>query len=133
MKKIVFTLTLVVLIPFFASGCATIIKGYESRVELFLAADSLRVTTYYGEELTVYDEQFRSRSGVTGSKAIYLRSDRPHILQLTRNDKTKIVSLYPKLDPAWFVIDLLCGGVPILVDNSTGCWNYFDDIDASIK
>lgn len=112
------------------TGCATIIKGYESPVELYYAPDSLAVSTIKGENMPIRKIQYSQNNNVYYEKIIFLRSNETHVLRLTSKGKEKVVSVYPKLSPGWFLLDLVCGGFPVLIDLYTGAWLHFDDINA---
>lgn len=115
------------------TGCATIFKGYESHVELYLVPDSLRVFTLHGEEVPIRELEFTSTDIVSISKVIYLRSNQIHVLKLQKGDKQKIVSVYPKLSVGWLLLDIVSGGFPVFVDMYTGAWFHFDDVNAFIE
>jgi hypothetical protein len=125
------------IILFFAvisfTGCATIFKGYESHVELYLVPDSLRVFTLHGEEVPIHEMEFTSKNVVSISKVIYLRSNQIHVLRLQKGDKQKIVSLYPKLSAGWLLLDIVSGGFPLFIDMYTGAWFHFDDVNAFLE
>lgn len=132
MKRIICCISTSTLLLLF-SGCATIIKGYDSRVELYFASDSLRVYTMDGEELRIVPEVFYTQRGRVEEKVVYLRSDRPHSLKLQEGSRTKFVSVYPKLNAGWLILDMICGGLPFFVDIYTGNWNHFENINAMIE
>jgi len=115
------------------AGCATVFKGYESPVELYLVPDSLRVFTYYGEEVPIHEMEFTSNNVVRISKIIYLRSNQTHVLKLQKGEKQKIVSVYPKLSVGWLLLDMVMGGFPVFIDMYTGAWFHFDDVNAFIE
>ena len=35
---------------------------------------------------------------------------------------------YAKLNGWWFALDLICGGIPAVIDAMTENWNYYDPI-----
>lgn len=122
-----------IILPLIITGCATIIKGYESPVELYYVSDSLRVYTSYGEEIPIIQRRFVSAHLVQVKKLIFLRSDRTHILHLKSKGKEKIVTAYPKISAVWLGMDLVCGVFPVFIDMFTGSWHHFDDINAMVE
>jgi hypothetical protein len=129
------------------SGCATVFKGYMSEVEITTHfSDSLHVylkegaevtTSYKIQRVTEVDSGFpMARSAVkhtvdkidSTTKIIQLRSNRDQSIVLKGKDSEQQYMAYAKLGAGWFILDLVCGGVPIIVDAITGNWNYFDNI-----
>jgi hypothetical protein len=114
-------------------GCATIIKGYETPVELYLAPDSVQVYTISAVKIPVKKYHYTYAGVDRFDQFISLHSKSSHELRLVWRDKEKVVSVYPKLSIGWFVIDLLFGGFPLFIDMYTGAWHHFDDINAYIE
>ncbi len=129
------------------SGCATVFRGYEAEVNIHNPPDSLRVFTSDGLELPTYygktkkaivRDQEEGRPllvNVIDStyRTIRLRSNRDYILLLKSEDSDRRVPAYAKLNGWYFTLDLLCGGIPWIVDATTGCWNYYDIIEFGKK
>ena len=134
------------LLPFVCAvvltGCATVITGYTSRVDLHTSPDSLSVSTAEGVELprscermksiqvpinatTSYVSEAIDSSWVT----IHLRSNRDHVLIVKKGDRLHRIEVDAKLSGWWFALDLVCGGIPAVVDAITGNWNYFDAVE----
>jgi len=121
------------------SGCATIYKGYMSRVEIRNAPDSLRVFTSEGVELPVhywsdrikkvdeYGTKYVDQIDST-RRIIELRSNRDHVLILKDAHQERRIATYAKISTGWAILDFLCLGVPVFVDAITGNWNYFESI-----
>jgi hypothetical protein len=62
-------------------------------------------------------------------RSVQVRSNRDYILLLRVGNSEYRYPVYAKLSGWWFALDLVCGGVPIVVDGMTGNWNYYDPID----
>lgn len=138
MKNQYIYIAVVVLCSIVSINCATILKGYEDSVILTNAPDSIRVITHEGAELQVVDKIIRVPS-FPGSnkyvdappvKFVSLRTNREHTLHLKYQDKEKVVTVYPKIVFWWGIIDVLCGGFPIIIDIYTGSWNQFSEVEA---
>ena len=108
------------------SGCATVFSGYDAEIKIHHAPDSLRVFTSDGVELPVpsYKTKIDSVSSYT-----HVRSNRDYILFLKVGSSEYRYPVYAKLSGWWFALDLICGGVPMIVDALTGNWNYYDAIE----
>jgi hypothetical protein len=123
---------------FLSNGCATLFKGYEDKVDLIMADDSLRVYTIDGAELEIKTEQKRfvffntqnkeSKVDTTTNYFINLRTNDTQTLVLQKGNKKKIIETYPKIGSGWFLLDILTGGLPAIIDMYTGNWNYFENI-----
>jgi hypothetical protein len=142
MRTITFAVLTVML-----SGCATVFKGYMSEVEIkTYSSDSLHVylkegaevaTSYKLQHVSEVDSGFPMAKAVvthmvdkidSTAKIIQLRSNRDQALLLKGGATQQQYMAYAKLGAGWFILDLVCGGVPIIVDAITGNWNYFDNI-----
>lgn len=130
------------IIALFSSGCATVIKGYESEVVIHNVSDSLQVFTSHGVKLhtevgilekKVYSPKSKMAISYffddSTKKVISLRSNREHILFLKEGEKEYKLYIYPKLHVGWLALGVILGGLPAVVDGITGNWNDFDDID----
>jgi hypothetical protein len=135
-------LVLVAFCSLIISGCATFFSGYESELVIHNCPDSLRVFTSDGIELPKSFDQTREvriRGGEhlyllrdeidSTSCSVQLRSNKDYILLLHDGNKECRYPAYAKLNVWWFILDLVCGGVPIIVDGITGNWNYYDPIE----
>ncbi|HEX9657941.1 MAG TPA: hypothetical protein VGB89_13620 [Bacteroidota bacterium] len=134
----------VILISLFLQGCATVFKGYYDTVDLRNAPDDLRITTAGGLEVPIsrisktYSVNNR-RGDFTGRVIdttyvrISLRSNEDHILVLSSGGKEKRVQTFRKIGGGWIILNVLSGGVPLVIDAITGNWNFFDPIDASVE
>ncbi len=125
------------------SGCATVFSGYLDEVNIHHPPDSLRVftadglelPTYYGKTKTVLhaaignEEAYAANVVDSTYRTIRLRSNRDYVLLLKSEDGERRVPAYAKLDGWYFTLDLLCGGIPWIVDAMTGSWNYYDTIE----
>ncbi len=125
------------------SGCATVFSGYQDEVQIHHPPDSLRVFTtdglelpsYYGKTKTVViaakgKEQAHVTTVIDSTYlTIRLRSNRDYVLVLKSGEGEQRVPAYAKLNGWYFTLDLLCGGIPWIVDAMTGCWNYYDPIE----
>jgi hypothetical protein len=123
-------------------GCASVFSGYYGDLEVRNAPPDLTVQTTDGVQLPTrpWSEQVRqdSRSGdgvfydiqVDSSRAVVrLRRSADHVLILRSGAVERRVAVHRKLNPWWFVLDLLCGVAPAFYDAHTGNWNYFSPID----
>ena len=122
------------------AGCATVFKGYYSRVELNDAPDSLRVYTAEGVEIPVTKTVLRVQLETVPQKwvdkptsVIELRSKYDYVLVLRNQNQEKIVQVFGKIGGGWLVLSTVCFIVPAVVDGLTGNWNSYDAIDASFK
>jgi hypothetical protein len=133
--------SIIVLCAICLCGCATAFKGYKSNVYIWNAPSDLRVSTLDGVELPVAyrSERVGMRNAVTGEMKYYdslvtnvavieLYSKEDDILLLRYAGIEKRIKMHPKLCIWWFLLDTICGGFPIIVDATTGNWNYYDDI-----
>lgn len=118
----------------FASGCATVLRGYEETVPIKNPSDSLRIFTANGEEIPVIltNKRYLGKDGIVFGKEIRLRSDREHTLIIRSSYGEKKITVYPKLWFGWVALDLACGVIPSFYDAYTGCWNTFSEIDAAM-
>jgi len=137
LKKCVLPAFWVILIMYICSGCATVFKGYEDKIKLNGAPDSIKVFTKDGLEIPIRYENKRHYSYPQKAyvdslyKVIYLRSNKEHTLTLKYPGKEKKVELYPRLGGVWLTVDFLLGVVPAFIDGYTGNWNHFEDINVS--
>ena len=140
------TITFVV-VAFILSGCATVFKGYLSDVEISTPyPDSLHVYLKEGVQVSASYKILRVSEVDTAypmaripvmhwvdrldpkKEIIQLRSNKDQTLLIKSKTSQQKYVAYAKLGAGWFILDLICGGVPIIVDAVTGNWNYFDDI-----
>jgi hypothetical protein len=135
-------LVLVAICSLVISGCATVFSGYTSELVIHNVPDSLRVLTSDGVKLAKSFDQTRlvrigdRRDGGfhiqeetdSTSCSVQLRSNRDYVLLLQDGNKENRYPAYAKLNGWWFALDLVCGGIPIIVDGITGNWNYYDPI-----
>jgi hypothetical protein len=117
------------------SGCATIIKGYEDRVDLIDAPDDIQVYSEEGVELPVsvkmtrvFNDETKKYQDQELNKVVFLRSNQRHILILKSGDKEKVISVYPKIGAGWLIVDIITGVVPAIIDAYTGNWSHFEPI-----
>jgi len=125
------------------SGCATVFSGYNAEVEIHKAPNNLRVYTTDGIELpspyyktkTVkvhvenHDYYKNVEQADSTSSYVQVRSNRDYVLLIKVDSAEYRYPLYAKLSGWWFALDLVCGGVPMIVDALTGNWNYYDAIE----
>jgi hypothetical protein len=123
-------------------GCASVFSGYYVDVELRNAPPPLDVRTIDGVPIPsrVYSESVKPENLVT-SREVYvtrfdssravirLRRNADHVLIVRSGDVERRVAVYRKLNPWWFILDLLCGGLPAFYDAYTGNWNYFSPVE----
>ncbi len=137
MKNRIVVIIIVIMVSLIFTNCATIIKGYEDRVVLANAPDSIKVFTNEGIEIPVisrtnlvetYKGSYTYRDVTV--KEIRLRNNKEYVLHLKYYDKEKIVSLYPKIGFGWAILDFVCGILPSFYDAYTGSWNRFPEIDS---
>lgn len=65
----------------------------------------------------------------TNKKYIQLRSKNEYILVIRKAQSENRIEVSPKLNVWWFLLDLVCGGFPVIIDGATGNWNYFETIE----
>ncbi|MGD1045632.1 MAG: hypothetical protein ABR936_09945 [Bacteroidota bacterium] len=130
-----------ILISILISGCATVFSGYTAEVEIHNAPKNLSVYIADGVELPspyyktktvsvhvknlIYDDIEKVDST---SLYVQVRSNRDYVLLLKVDSTEYRYPVYAKLSGWWFALDLICGGVPMIVDALTGNWNYYDAI-----
>lgn len=123
------------------SGCATLIEGYKSDLDIINPPPELRVSTLEGVELPIIPKMGRIgvRDSITGNMkyierplggiaSIQLRSNKEYVLILKYGSVEKRVEVNPKLNLAWFLLDFVCGIFPVIPDAATGNWNYFEPL-----
>ena len=136
-KKTVQYLVLFTFIVLAFGGCATILSGYEDRVDLVNAPDNIKVYSKDGVELPISSRTVKGYSTESHSfevkkiKSINLRTNKEYVLRLKADDKEKLIEVYPKLSAGWFIFDLLTGSLPAFIDAYTGNWNSFSPINVS--
>jgi hypothetical protein len=124
------------------SGCATVFSGYNAEIRIHNAPDSLRVFTTDGVELTApyyktktikvhtVKHEYESIEKVDSTTSYtQVRSNRDYVLLLKVSNAEYRYPAYAKLSGWWFALDLICGGIPLIVDDLTGNWNYYDAIE----
>ena len=125
-------------------GCATIIKGYHSKV--YVATDrsnaqiDLKVINEDGTEIPILVE--KSSYSVTKwnpetnkqdtfyDRKLYinLKSQETHKLTIQKNGISTQVVFYPKVGIGWVILDIVTGVFPLVIDLYTGNLNHFDDL-----
>jgi hypothetical protein len=129
-------LLIAVLFSISLTSCATILKGYEDRVDLENAPEDIRVFSKDGIEIPVSSRDARTYSEeqkkfvMVKIKTISLRTNKEHVLLLKSGDKEKRVEIYPKLGAGWLMLDIITGGFPAVIDMHTGNWNHFNSISS---
>lgn len=114
MKKIVFTITLIVAEVFLFTGCATL-----------LAPDThpLSINSEpHGAEVYVNG----NRMGITPLE-LDLKADKSYNIEFRKEGFepiTKVVNT--KVGGGWVILDVLTGFVPVIIDAATGSWNVLD-------
>ena len=137
-------LTLILLSCFLFSSCATVIKGYHSKV--IIAKDrsdrqsNIQIQSDQGIEIPVLADssQYAVSSLDTETQKwetyfyrtlyIYLKSNETHKLTINKNGVSTKTIFYPKVGIGWVTLDILTGVFPLVIDLYTGNLNYFDDL-----
>lgn len=123
------------LIAFLFTGCATILNGYEDRVDLINAPDDIKIYSKEGVEIPISNRTTKKYSEESKKyeekeiKTIKLRTNKEHILLIKVNNKEKLVEVYPRIQGTWFVLDIITGIFPAFIDAYTGNWNGFQPIN----
>ncbi|QQS36069.1 MAG: hypothetical protein IPM56_17810 [Ignavibacteriales bacterium] len=118
------------------SGCATVLSGYEDKVDLVNAPEDIKVYSDEGIEIPTSSRTVRQFSEETKKyenieiKTINLRKNKDHILILKSNNNEKKVEIYPKIVGTWLILDFITGIFPVFLDAYTGSWNSFQPINA---
>jgi hypothetical protein len=130
------------------SGCATIMKGYESKVYIKTDLKLKKVSDQNNQILnfnTIHKKKYEKRlnpetnknevtSKIVGTKyELKLKSGKEHYLILETENGKKTVYLYPKISFGWAFVDIITGILPGIIDAYTGNWTHFDDIDIPTK
>jgi hypothetical protein len=124
------------LITFLFSGCATVLSGYEDKVDLVNAPDDIKVYSNEGIEIPTSTRTVRQFSKETKKyknkeiKTIDLRANKDHILILKSKNNERKVEVYPKIVGTWLILDFITGIFPVFIDAYTGSWNSFQPINA---
>lgn len=141
--KFISSLFLILSINFILNGCATILKGYESTVQIENAPNIDKVTDQNNHIVpleiilnkrhkNILDPESKEIVTHTVFDTSYcglrLKSGNEYWLNFYMNGKTKVIHLYPKVDIGWVFLDLITGIFPSFIDAYTGSWNYYDDI-----
>ncbi len=129
------------LIALCLSGCATVIEGYKSDLEIINPPSDLQVSTIEGVHLPLIPKTGRVavRDSVTrnmkyidrplnSAATIQLRSNKEYVLVLKYGSIEKRIEVSPKLNVLYFLLDVICGVLPVIPDAATGNWNYFEPI-----
>jgi len=140
MGKVILVI-LSVLIVSLGSGCATVFSGYQTNVDIKNLPDSLHVNTTEGLELpTKYtheiDNPVHESSGIvyhneivdSTYRTVQLRGNRDYVLIFKSKNTEYHYAAYAKINGWWLTLDIICGGVPFIIDAITGNWNYYDSI-----
>ncbi len=119
------------------AGCATIMNGYYTDVELKSPPKDLRVFTKDNVELPLKTKSERVESpekqGRYTSKTLtFVRLDRASdgVLILRWDGNERRVQAEKSMTQAWAILDFVCAIVPTIVDATTGCWNRFEPLEA---
>lgn len=144
MKRSFNYLILVISITAF-NGCATIFKGYEEDLVITNAPDSIQVMTMEGVNLPVSNKTVKAQKfnqttyskietfdkELKGIKLVRLPSKKNYVLVISANGQERKIQITPKLGLGWFLLDVVCLGLPVIPDMITGNWNYYDPINFS--
>lgn len=135
MQRKIFHLLCTAVFVFLFSGCATVFKGYEDKVDLVNAPDGLQIFNKNGIEIPIHDKIKRTYSYTQNKyvdtcygKAIYLRPDKDQLLTLKYKGKEQLIEICPRVGGGWLVLDAI-SIIPIFIDAYTGSWNHFRPID----
>lgn len=122
------------LFVFLFSGCATVFKGYEDKVDLVNAPEGLQIFNKEGIEIPIHDKIGRTYSytqkkyvDTCYGKTIFLRQDKDQLLTLKYKGKEQIIERYPRIGGGWCIMDAICV-IPLFIDAYTGNWNHFEPI-----
>ncbi len=137
MRKIMFRFLIpIVIVIFLFGGCATVLRGYEDRVDLVNAPGDIKVYSNEGIEIPISSRTVRQFSEESKKyenkeiKTISLRTNKNHILVLKSNDNERKVEVYPRIVGTWLILDFLTGIFPVFIDAYTGSWNSFQPINS---
>jgi len=135
---------LILSVVFLTSGCATLLKGYFSELEIKNARQKLKIADEKDIEIAikreyafkyklVYDsleshsQIQRDTLGIISTHAL-LRSDKDYCLTFTYAAEQQKMIVYKKISFWWAFFDVLCGGFPVFIDAYTGAWHYYDPV-----
>ena len=137
-------LSLILLSCFLFSSCATILKGYYSRV--VIAKDrsdlplNIQIQNDQGFEIPVCIDSskyaFSRLNTETQQQETYfkrtlyvqLKSNQFHNLTINIGGVSTRKIFYPKVGIGWVILDTITGVFPLVIDLYTGNLNYFDDL-----
>jgi hypothetical protein len=137
--------SIIVILALLTAGCATVLRGYEERVDLVNAPDDIKVFSDNGVEIQLSSREIRKsnqgreiKTWQEGTwkyefqeiKSVSLRRNKEHFLILKSGDREKKVEVYPKITGTWLILDFITGIFPIFIDAYTGNWNHFESINA---
>jgi hypothetical protein len=134
-----------VLLSFFLTGCATLIKGYYDEVPVLNYHEGMTITNHYGERIVVHDKirtnavanpyaaaQKNVDTLIVG-KIIMLATSENHVLKINDGVKEKTVTARRQVGLGWLFLDTVLGVYPMIVDAYTGCWHKFEHIDLAVQ
>lgn len=115
MKKTFVTLTSILLVISFAlSGCATILKGSSDKVDF--SSEPTGAKIYVNGSLM----------GTTPT-TLKLESKKTYTIEFKQPGfETKTITLTNSVGAGYLVLDILFGLVPVIVDAGTGAWFTLD-------
>lgn len=117
MKK--FLIILAVSFVFLPVGCASILKGSTEKVNFGSTPSEAKV--YINGTLM----------GTTPFE-LNLKSNQSYTIEFRKEGfESKTVVVNNKLGAGWLILDLLLGGIPVIVDAITGDWMYLDQTNVN--
>jgi hypothetical protein len=126
------------------SSCATVFKGYHSRVDVAMDRSDLQIDLQVHNEdgtkipvlvdrtsyaVTKWNSETNKQETFYRRKLyIELKSQDTHMLTVKKNGISTRAVLYPKVGIGWVILDIVTGVFPLVIDLYTGNLNYFDDL-----
>ena len=113
MKKHIAILVMITLV-FSLGGCATIFKGNSSPLKVNSDPENAKIFVN-GEYV-----------GRTPLK-IHLKGDKHYTIEFRKEGFEPVVRrVHSRIGAGWIVLDIICGGMPVVVDALTGAWYHLD-------
>lgn len=118
---------------FLLTGCATILRGYEQKVDVLNRTPDTKIYTTDNIEVPIqaklnYRLNKEEKRYVVADTTYYIVLHQAHrqILTVSANGRQKNVEMYPYLSGGYLIADIIFGVIPAFVDSETGCWYHFD-------
>ncbi len=145
--RLCLNLVSIIFLVFYLTGCATMIKGYESKIKIKNAPALKKITDQNNQnipfKIDIHNESIKKLNmelkkletlgSVDTTYTFNLRSGKEYWLNLKTKGETKSIHIYPKISFGWALLDVITGVLPAFIDAYTGNWCHYDDINFESK